>query len=235
MNRPTFLSAAATVLAATGGRAGAQGVPGGTRFVERQSDFDEGSFDAAVGRDADIRQLYESVAFRPTMWNNVKNSFNGLQFGFGYRPDRIAVVFGAQGPSAVYGYTDYVWKKYRIGEYFSLTDAAGAPLQSNTFVAARAPFDPNASPDDDKGSYQDTSIETLQRRGLVYLNCHTATEEQARGIVKKGLAPPGMTAADVADDILTHLIPGAIVVPAMVATIAVLQAKYRYTYIAPEL
>ena len=86
MNRPTFLSAAATVLAATGGRAGAQGVPGGTRFVERQSDFDEGSFDAAVGRDADIRQLYESVAFRPTMWNNVKNSFNGLQFGFGYRP-----------------------------------------------------------------------------------------------------------------------------------------------------
>jgi len=235
MNRTTFLSAATTVLAATGGRAGAQGVPGGTRLVERLSDFDEGSFDATVGRDADIRQLYETVAFRPTMWNNVKNSFNGLQFGFGYAPGRIAVAFGAHGASSAYGYTDYVWKKYRIAEYFSLTDAAGAQLQSNAFVAARAPFDPSAGPDDDKGMYQDTSIETLQRRGLIYLNCHTATEEQARGIVKKGLAPPGMTPADVADDILTHLIPGAIVVPGMVATIAVLQAKYRYTYIAPEL
>ncbi len=235
MNRPTFLSAAAGVLAATGSRAAAQGVPGGTSFVERRSDFDEGAFDAAVGRQADIRQLYESVAFRPTMWNNVKNSFNGLQFGFGYGPEKIVVVFAAHGPSSAYGYTDYVWKKYRIGEYFNLTDAAGAPLQSNAFVAAHAPFDPSASPDDDKGTYQDTSIETLQRRGLIYLNCHTATEEQARGIVKKGFAPAGMTAADVADDILVHLIPGAIVVPAMVATIAVLQAKYRYTYIAPEL
>ena len=81
---------------------------------------------------------------------------------------------------------------------------------------------PNADPDDDKGCYQDTSIETLQQRGLLYLNCHTATEEQARGIVKKGLAPSGTMAADVADDILTHLIQGAIVVPAMVAAIAVL-------------
>ena len=235
MKRTAFLTATATVLAATGARASAQGVPGGTQLVERESEFDETGFAAAVGRDADIRQLYETVAFRPTIWNNVKNSFNGLQFGYGYRPERIAVVFGAHGASAAYGYTDYVWQKYRIGEYFNLTDAGGAPLTSNTFVAPHATFDPSASPDDDKGMYQDASIAMLQRRGLIYLTCHTATEEQARGIVKKGLAPAGASAADVAADILTHLIPGAVVVPAMVATIAVLQAKYRYTYIAPEL
>ena len=41
-----------------------------------------------------------------------------------------------------------------------------------------------------------------------------------------------MTGPDVADDILTHLIPGAVVVPSMVATVAVLQAKYHYTYAA---
>ena len=235
MKRTTFISASATLLAATGGLANAQSVPGGTRLVERKADFDETAFAAAVGRDADIRQVYEAVAFKPTIWNNVKNSFNGLQFGFGYAPEKIAVAFAAHGPSASYGYTDYVWQKYRIGEYFGLTDAAGAPLRSNVFVARRAAFNPNADPDDDKGSYQDTAIETLQQRGLIYLNCHTATEEQARGIVKKGFAPSGMTAADVADDILTHLIPGAIVVPSMVATIAVLQATYRYTYISPTL
>jgi hypothetical protein len=231
MNRTTFLTASATLLAASSGVAAAQTVPGGTQFVERKADFDEAGFAKVVGRDAQIRQLYEAVAFKPTIWNNVKNSFNGLQFGFGYAADKIAIAFASHGPSASYGYTDYVWKKYRIPEYFGLTDATGAPVASNVYLAKRAAIDPQASPDDDKGMYQDTSIEMLQQRGLMYLNCHTATEEQARGIVKKGLAPSGMIAANVADDILTHLIPGAIVVPSMVATVAVLQATYRYTYI----
>jgi hypothetical protein len=40
-----------------------------------------------------------------------------------------------------------------------------------------------------------------------------------------------MSSADVAADILTNLIPGTVVVPSMVAAIAVLQASYRYTYV----
>ncbi|MGA8532738.1 MAG: hypothetical protein WB615_01375 [Candidatus Tumulicola sp.] len=231
MNRTTFLSSTATLLAASGGVAHAQSVPGGTALVERRADFDERGFAAVVGREARIRQVYEAVAFHPPVWNNVKNSFNGLQFGFGYPAHDIAVVFAGHGPSASYGYTDYVWKKYRIPEYFGLTDASGAPIASNVYFEKRASSDPHASPDDDNGMYQDTSIAMLQQRGLVYLTCHTAAEEQARSIVKKGLAPSGMTAADVADDILTHLIPGAIVVPSMVATIGILQATYRYSYI----
>ena len=235
MKRTTFLSASATLLAASSGVAAAQSVPGGTNLVERKANFDEARFAATVGRSAEIRQLYETAIFRPTIWNNVKNSFNGLQFGFGYAPDKIAVAFAGHGPSASYGYSDYLWKKYRIAEYFNLTDATGALLQSNSFVSSHSAFDPNANPDDDKGMYQDTSIEMLQRRGLVYLTCHTAVEEQARGIVKKGFAPSGMSASDVADDMLTHLIPGALVVPAMVAAIAVLQDRYHFTYISPEL
>jgi intracellular sulfur oxidation DsrE/DsrF family protein len=39
-----------------------------------------------------------------------------------------------------------------------------------------------------------------------------------------------MSAADVAGDILSHLIPGAVVVPGGVGTLAVLQHKYGYTY-----
>ena len=48
--------------------------------------------------------------------------------------------------------------------------------------------------------------------------------------MKAGNAPAGMTPSDVADDILTHLVPGAVVVPAMVAAIAVLQHEYGYAY-----
>jgi len=232
MDRKGFLVSAATA-AATPSIGSAQNVPGGTHRVERQADFDEGAFNAIVGRPAQIRQLYEAVTFEPAMLASIKNSFNGLQFGFGYRPDRIAIALAGHGPSAVYGYSDYIWKKYRVGEFFKLHDAAGAAISNNVYLVSRAPYDRSANPDDQAGMYQDTSIATLQRRGLIVLTCHTAVEEQAGNLVREGFAPAGMTDEAVASDILTHLIDGAVVVPSMVATIAVLQSKYRYSYLTP--
>lgn len=237
MNRTAFL-AVSTAFAATA-EAVAQGetrsIPGGTHLVERKADFDAESFAKIVGREAQIRQLYEAVSFKPSLLNNVKNSFNGLQFGFGYPAGAIAIALAGHGPSASYAYSDYVWDKYKVGELFDLKDAAGAAIHSNTFLKPRSPIDRNADPDDDKGMYQDTSIAMLQERGLVVLTCHTAVEEQARAIVKKGFAPAGASPSQVAADILTHLIPHAVVVPSMVATIAVMQATYHYTYITPVL
>lgn len=234
MNRTAFLTASATLVAASGSVASAQGVPGGSQFVETKASFPIDDFAKLVGRPAQIRQLYESVVLKPALLNNVKNSLNGLQFGFGYAPDAIAMVLAGHGPSAAYGYSDYLWQKYRIGEFFSIDDAAGKPLTTNIFLPRKSAPDSNVSPDDEKGMYQDTSIQALQARGLIMLTCHTAVEEQARALVKKGFAP-GMSATQVANDILTHLVPGAFVVPAMVATIAVLQATYHYTYISPVL
>lgn len=234
MNRSRFLASSATIVATPSAIAAAQDVPGGTNLVEQQSSFPSQAFAAAVGRPADIRQVYEAIAFRPSLLNNVKNSFNGLQFGYGYAPASIAIVLAAHGPSASYAYSDEIWKRYRIGEFFKLTDAAGAPIVSNVFLTRRASLD-DASPNDEKGMYQDTSIEMLQKRGLIVLSCHTAVEEQARALVKNGFAPAGSSATEVANDILTHLIPGTIVVPAMVATLAVLQSTYHYTYISPAI
>ncbi len=234
MKRTAFLAASAS-LAALGPAAvrAAQAVPGGTHLVERRSDFDEAAFARAVGRPAEIRQLWEAVAFHPILLANIKNALNGLHFGFGYPANRIALVAAVHGPSSIYNYSDYIWEKYHIGMFFKATDAAGKPVETNVFLKAKAPYDPSADPDDEHGMYQDTSIEMLQKRGVVFLTCHTAVEEQSRALVAKGAAPAGMTPQQVADDILTHLIPGTIVVPSMVATIAVLQARYHYTYITP--
>jgi intracellular sulfur oxidation DsrE/DsrF family protein len=63
------------------------------------------------------------------------------------------------------------------------------------------------------------------------LACATALQEQARIVRDAGLAPRGMTAAEIARDMLQNLIPQAHVVPSMVATIAVLQQRYGYAYI----
>ncbi|MGZ3506045.1 MAG: hypothetical protein ACXVAW_15985, partial [Vulcanimicrobiaceae bacterium] len=91
-------------------------------------------------------------------------------------------------------------------------------------------LDPSIDPDDPGGFYQDTSVPALRKRGAVFLACHTAIEEQARTLVKGGFAPAGMSAQDVANDILTHLVAGTVVVPSMVAAIAVLQIKHDHAY-----
>ena len=208
----------------------AEAVPGGTNLVERRANFDMATFDRILGRSAQYRMLWEAVAYVPTFLNNVKNSINGLTFGFGADPSQVVTAVAGHGPSGSYAYTDYVWQKYRIGEYFGMKDAEGTTIAKNVFLAKRA-TSTSEDPDDEHGSYQDTSVEALQSRGVTFLTCHTAVEEQSRGLVKRGFAPTGMSASDVAADILTHLVPGALVVPSMVATIGVLQQRYRYAYL----
>jgi intracellular sulfur oxidation DsrE/DsrF family protein len=230
MKRSGFLASSASLVAlSTAPAAAAQAVPGGTHYVERYADFDEAAFDRLVGGPAAIRQLWEAVAFKPAMLNNMKNALNGLQFGFKLSP--VGMVLAGHGPSAAYGYSDYVWQKYRIGEFFKIVDAAGQPVTSNIYFPSTSTWRPADDPDDGTGMYQDTSLQTLQQRGVVVLTCHTAVEEQSKALVKGGFAPANTAASDVADDILTHLIPGASVVPAMVAAVAVLQARHHYTYV----
>lgn len=227
LNRSEFLAASASVAASA-----SAGVPGGTHRVERRADFDERAFGAAVGRPAQIRQVYEATVFDPAVLGSIKNSFNGLQFGFGYPPQAIAIVLAGHGPSSIYAYTDYLWTKYRIGEFFSVKDGSGNPVTGNVFLSPGAVSDSSADPDDARSLYQQSSIAALMRRGMIVLTCHTAVEEQAAAFVRKSFAPSGMTTSEVAADILTHLIPGAIVVPSMVATIAVLQTTFRYSYLS---
>ena len=231
MNRGTFLASSASLAAlATTPAAAADAIPGGTHFVERKADFDEAAFAKIVGRPADVRVVIEAISFHPPVFSNIKNALNGLEFGFGYAPGRIAIAFAPHGASSAFTYSDYVWDKYKIGDYFKLKDDKGDPITSNTFLTPAKPPAASADPDDPASMYQDTSIQTLQKRGVIFMTCHTAVEEQSRGLVKAGNAPAGMSAGDVANDILTHLIPGTHVVPSMMAAIMVLQQRFHYGF-----
>jgi intracellular sulfur oxidation DsrE/DsrF family protein len=232
MKRTTFLLSSASLAAGAAGAAlAAPSVPGGTQLVERLADFDETQFDRIVGRPARIRQVVEAVSFSPVTLNNVKNALNGLEFGYGYPAGGILVALANHGPSTAFGLADEMWAKYRLGEFWKIADATGKALTANAFYPEKSAYDTSASPDDERGMYQDTSVQMLQRRGVIVLACHTAIEENARKLVAGNFAPSGATPEQVADDLLTHLVPGAIVVPSMVATIAVLQAQYHYTYL----
>src|SRR5690348_16390131 len=119
MKRGTFIASSASLAALTGpALAAAQAVPGGTHFVERKADFDGAAFAAAAGKPADIRIVIEAVSWHPPVFANIKNALNGLQFGFGYPQNRIAIAFAPHGPSSAFTYSDDVWNKYKIGEFF---------------------------------------------------------------------------------------------------------------------
>ena len=203
----------------------------GEHLIARKSHFDWPAFEQLVEGDTDIRQVWEAFSFRPPVFNNLKNSLNGLEHGYGFQPDRIRLVFAPHGPSNAYNYNDYIWQKYRIGEAMNLRDAKGDLVTSNAFLKRNPALSDSTELDDERGTYQDTSIEALHRRGVIFLACATALQEQARIVRDAGFAPPDATATEIARDMLQNLIPQAYVVPSMVATIAVLQQRYGYAYL----
>jgi hypothetical protein len=229
MRRKTFLAAAATIAA------GAASCTGGDakdfEIVETASQFDYPAMKKRVDKPADVRQLWDVGSNPPAALSEIKNALNGYQFGYGIAPSRIAMVACLHNVGNIAGYDNAVWKKYNFGDVFGVKDRAGNPIATNIFASARERTDRNASPNDPSGMYQDPTVETLQRRGVVFLLCHTGAAEQARVLAGNGTLE-GMTPEGVLRDLLTHVLPGVLVVPSAVATIGLLQTRFRYSYTA---
>lgn len=232
MQRKKFLAGAATI-AALASSACAKGNADELEAVEPASQFDFTAFRRLVDKPSDVRQLWDAGGYQPQILVAILNSLNGYQFGYGIAPKRIATVACLHGFANAFGYDDWIWEKYKFGELFNemfgLKDRSGNAVTTNVFAHPRSTFDKAADPNDPKGMYQDNSLSTLQRRGVLFLVCHTGAAEQARTLVQSGGAP-GMTPQAVLKDLLAHVIPGAIVVPSAVATIGILQNRFRYAY-----
>jgi hypothetical protein len=100
----------------------------------------------------------------------VKNWLNGFQFSYQVPPEDLHLVVATYASANLLTYSDPVWQKYRLGEKYNLIDpATGAPAIRNVFWPSR--FGEGASPDPDhpQSRYQDTGIEALQKRGVLFL------------------------------------------------------------------
>ena len=123
-------------------------------------------------------------------------------------------------------FNDAMWAKYGIGEYLGLKDAAGKPYTRNVFnkmtesdghllmAAIQSPPIPALA-----GALPALGLESLQKMGTTFLLCANAfggwcAELEARG---KGKAPELMK------DLQANLLPGVIIVPAMVIAIEAAQ------------
>lgn len=204
--------------------------PARGELVETLREWHQADFRKAISRPAKYRQVYDITQIGNGVFlNNIKNSLNGFQFGFGFAPGEFNIIAALHGNANLLNFDDAMWKKYQLGAYASVKDPqTGAPATRNVFYASTADAG-DKHPDSEKSIYQDHSMQGLMRRGVHFLLCHTATEEQSRKLKKKlGLseAPEAIV-----KDLLAHTVPGAIVVPSMVATVAVLQIDHHFSYI----
>ena len=201
-------------------------------MVEKAGEFDVAALNKLVSRSAEVRQVWDAGKLYPQILGGVKNSLNGLQFGFGIAATRLATAFVTRNESNLLLYGNAVWTEYRLGELFRVHDPSGAIVTANIFAPAHS-TSMLADPSDPRGFYQDASIETLQKRGVLFFACNTALVQQAGQIATAGAAK-GQSADDVARALRKSLLPHVMLVPSGVGTVAYLQSRYQYAYLTEQ-
>ncbi len=229
ISRRSFVGQAVVGTAALGAAAR----PADGQLVFKASDWKPAEFNRLLKDTSRVKQVFEEIQINDGRFlNNMKNSLNGLHFGFEIPVDQIKLIGALHGPANMLNFDDYVWQKYRIGEWLKINDPkTSQPAVRNIFFPAKsasahgAAEDPNA----ETSSYQDSSIQTLQSRGVQFLCCHTATEEQSRILIKQYSLT--QQPEELVKDLLSHVHPGVLIVPAMVSAIALLQSEGHCSYV----
>lgn len=150
------------------------------------------------------------------------NTINAFQFAYGEGAGSTHVACVYYGPGLFIACNDALWGQYHL---FDVLDQVGDPLPNivhtpqNPFLHARSSLKTSDSPDDQRGFYHDGSVQALSRRGLTLLVCNNALTEVTREIAAVQKADP----KNVYDDFRHNLVPGAMVVPAGVAALALAQ------------
>ncbi len=228
LNRRSFVGIIGSGLAAAT-TAGLVAKSAGAQLVYQTADWKIAEFNGLLKNPATAKQVYDIRGIGDGKFlNNIKNSLNGFQFGFNIPPSEVKIVAAMHGPSNMLNFDDSMWEKYRLGEFLKLDDPkTGKPAVRNIYL--RKSFGPSTDPNDKTSSFQDTSIEALQGRGVQFLSCHTATEEQVHALI--GRYSLKASAEEIVRDFQSHTIPGVLIVSAMVAAVSLLQSQGRFTYI----
>ncbi len=228
LTRRTLISGISTGIAALGSL-GLSINPADAQLIDQHSDWKYAEFNSLLKVASRAKQVYDVRLIADGKFlNNIKNSLNGFHFGFNIPIDQIKLIAAMHGPSNMLNFDDAMWEKYHLGEWLKIDDPkTGKPAIRNIYFSKRPVT--SKDPQSRASIFQDTSIESLQDRGVKFLSCHTATEEQVHALVEQfSLKTP---AEEIVRDLETHTLPGVLIVPAMVATISLLQSEGHYTYI----
>lgn len=164
------------------------------------------------------RQLFDM----PAMDNglpliHILNYFGTYTAAYGARPGEVNAIGTFYGMTTLLSVNDAMWAKYRIGSAINVNDPkTGAPATRNPWrtdpeikIGARAMSMPQAS------------IEALQKLGTTFILCNNAITFFAGELA----AANNQQAPAVLAELKANMLPGVVLVPAMVIAIQKAQDK----------
>lgn len=151
-----------------------------------------------------------------------KNYLDAWRDAFKVPEKDINLVIGVHGEGIPYVLTDALWTRYRIGEQYEVMDGSTkSAAMANAFTVTHAAAAGLVAPDQ--------TVDALQKRGVRFLICMNTIAGATKKLAAAGLG----TAEEIRPAIMGGLLPGVIVVPAMVVALTQLQERgVRYTKIA---
>lgn len=119
------------------------------------------------------------------------------------------------------GLTDPMWEKYKLGEAIKETDEKTDAFAIRNIYQKADAGEATMSIKGIADWPADTSMEALQKKGTVFIMCNNALNFWAMNVAKATNQPMEAVRAE----FLAHIVPGVVIVPAMV--MAVDQAQGR--------
>jgi len=149
------------------------------------------------------------------------NYINTYATAYGTKPGEVNAVgtlyFVGPTSSIPLAFNDAMWAKYKLGAYLNLEDPkTKAPSVRNMFFAPQA-----GDPVLFGGAFAAASIANLQKIGATFLLCNNALGLLVGQLAKES----GGTEAAVSADLKANMLPGVVLVPAMVIAIEKAQSK----------
>jgi intracellular sulfur oxidation DsrE/DsrF family protein len=191
-------------------------------------------YEAIVNRRAHVRQVYEWATIANSLiFANIRNGLNRFQFSYDVPPREVQIVVQAYSSANAANYDDFIWEKYRMGEALAVRDPQtnqpatrniffGSPVTDTTLTPGRQPAERNDP------FFDDTSMEGLQRRRVLFLACHQSTHALSNAASTSGRNPDQKSVEEIVAEFRQHYLPGVIETPAGVGELVRLQNKgYR--------
>ncbi|GAB7523142.1 thiosulfate dehydrogenase [Paraburkholderia sp. 2C] len=178
--------------------------------------WDKQAADALLGYQYTFRQMWDVADLAGPWPGLMREAMNAQVFANGRR-DFLAV-------SATHGLAHLALFPQSMWDRYDLAKLAGPYFTRNTLILEKD----GASPDDAlqnlAGFYgpQNNNITSLQRRGAVFVACHDSIHAISRTLAQSSSS---RCADDIAADLTNNLIPGAVLVPSVVAFMVDLQKK----------
>jgi intracellular sulfur oxidation DsrE/DsrF family protein len=128
--------------------------------------------------------------------------------GYGAKAGDIRIIVGLHGAAWPVGIDDTRWASLGIGDFTGIADQAGTKATRNPMRTAAA------------GSNANT-LESAQQQGVIVLLCNNTLRRMARDLATRR----NSTADAVYAELRSGVLPGVIVVPAMIAAVGLAQER----------